>query len=403
VASAALTALTSTKAPYVLDEVSARRVWNWLLVRQGLADTHRLTTATQVADATLGLHAARLSSPYVIVAARTGDPGAPASLFTPAVRTQLITVRCMRKTLHSLPLHLAVAAHAATLRFRDRDVRRAILKADQTPAVIDRAVDDLCLLLQQDGALHHRIIETRLTSRNRDIRTIRLALKVAWERGKVVYLNTTTAWNREVRTFALTAAVYPDLNFNLTPGDAVSTLVAAYFDRYGPATIRDASWWSGLSAADMITALRETGRQIVRVDTPWSSDPTLMFADRLEEFRDADDVVTGVQFAAHEDSALKAYFQTRHRYLSDLPKRRAFNQIGEALPTVIADGVVVGTWSWNTQTRSVDVSLVRGRLSTPVRRQVRSRAAALTETLRRAWTPRPPTSVHAGDWPSRPR
>ena len=110
----------------VLDEAAATRAWNWILARQGLTDSRRLGTAWQVADAALGLHAARLPSPYAIVAARTSDPAIPASLFTSPVRASLLTLRCMRKTLHTLPLPLAAAAHSATLRFRDRDARRAV-------------------------------------------------------------------------------------------------------------------------------------------------------------------------------------------------------------------------------------------------------------------------------------
>jgi len=141
----------------VLDETAATRVWNWILTRQGLTDSRRLGTAWQVADAVLGLHAARLPSPFTIVAARTGDPAVPASLFTDRVRATLITVRCMRKTLHTLPLPLAAAAHVATFSFRDRDARRAVLKAGHSMPTIDRKIAQLCALLQ-DGPLPHRAI-----------------------------------------------------------------------------------------------------------------------------------------------------------------------------------------------------------------------------------------------------
>jgi pimeloyl-ACP methyl ester carboxylesterase len=64
---------------------------------------------------------------------------------------------------------------------------------------------------------------------------------------------------------------------------------------------------------------------------------------------------------AHEDSALKAYFQTRDRYLHGLPQHRAFNQIGEARPCIIIDGVVAGTWAWNARMASIDTDLITGR------------------------------------------
>jgi hypothetical protein len=373
----------------VLDATAAARAWNWILARQGLADSRRLGSAWKVADAALGLHAARLPSPFAIVAARTGDPAVPASLFTGPVQASLLTLRCMRKTLHTLPLPLAAVAHAATLRFRDRDACRAVLNAGRTAAAVDRVVDQLCVLLQ-DGPLPHRTIESRLADSSNDVRTWRLAIKVAWERGTIAYINAATAWNRQARTFALTCAAYPALNMCLTRDQAVTELVTAYFDRYGPATVRDATWWSGLPATDITAALVASGRPLIALASPWSEDPCLMFADQLEESA-SNEVTTGVQLLAHEDTALKAYFQTRGRYLGGLPPRRAFNQIGEILPSVIVDGMLAGTWSWNTDTASIDVDLIAGKVPATVRRQVQARAAALTETLRSGWEPRPPS------------
>jgi Winged helix DNA-binding domain len=372
----------------VLDETAAARTWNTILARQGLADSARLSTAWQVADAVLGLHAARLPSPFAIVAARTTHPGVPASLFTSPVRATLITVRCMRKTLHTLPLPLAAAAHVATAGFRERDARRAVLNAGYTPTVIEPVIGQLCALLQ-DGPLTHRAIEARLAAAGTEIPAGRLAIKMAWERGTIAYSNAAATWNREVRTFALTAAAYPALDISLTREQAITELVTAYLDRYGPATTRDVTWWSGLSAADITKALRRCGRPVKTILTPWSDQPCLMFADQTPVSPEDDAAPTGVQFLAHEDSALKAYFQTRDRYLADLPQQRAFNQIGEARPCILLDGVIAGTWSWNARTARVDTDLIPGRCPAPARRQVKVRAAALTETLRAGWDRRP--------------
>lgn len=371
----------------VLDATAATRAWNWILARQGLADSRRLDSAWQVADAALGLHAARMPSPFAIVAARTSDPTAPTSLFSGPVQASLLTLRCMRKTLHTLPLPLAAAAHAATLRFRNRDAGRAVLNAGLTAAVVDRVIEELCVLLQA-GPLPHRTIESRLAARGIDLRAGRLAIKVAWERGTISYINATTAWNRQARTFALTSAAYPALKTCITRDQAVTELITAYFDRYGPATMRDATWWSGLPATDITAALHGSGRPLVALASPWSDDPCLMFADQLEESA-SNEVITGVQLLAHEDTALKAYFQTRGRYLGGLPPGRVFNQIGEVLPSVIVDGTLAGTWSWNPGTASVEVDLIAGKVPVSVRRQVQVRAASLTETLRSGWEPRP--------------
>lgn len=111
-----------------------------------------------------------------------------------------------------------------------------------------------------------------------------------------------------------------------------------------------------------------------------------MFADQADEAL-TNEAVTGIQLLAHEDSALKAYHQTRSRYLADIPQRRAFNQIGEALPTVVVNGMVAGIWTWDNRTCSVRTSVIAGRTTPATRRQIRTRAAALTQTLRTAWAP----------------
>ena len=79
----------------------------------------------------------------------------------------------------------------------------------------------------------------------------------------IAYINGSGTWNREARTFALTTSAYPGLDLTLSRDHAVTTLITAYFHRYGPATIRDATWWSGLSASDITAALRRSGRELI--------------------------------------------------------------------------------------------------------------------------------------------
>jgi hypothetical protein len=91
-----------------------------------------------------------------------------------------------------------------------------------------------------------------------------------------------------------------------------------------------------------------------------------MFADQAAEAASYENAVE-VQLLAHEDPALKAYHETRDRYLAGLPQLRAFNQIGEALPTVTVNGVITGTWSWDSRSRDITVCMLRGKTTSAVR------------------------------------
>lgn len=376
-------ATPETVDSHTLGPSEAHRLWNWLLVRQGLAAHTRLATVEDIADAALGLHAARLPSPFATVAARAADTATTLTLFDQAVRARLLTVRCMRKTLHTLPLPLAAAAHAATLRFRERDALRGVVNAGISQASIAAATDAIVELLSS-GPLFHRRIEAQLDAAAIPVPVTRLALKLAWERGTLAYLNQSPGWNREVRVFALTADAYPNLDTRLDTGTAVAQLMAAYIDRYGPVSIRDATWWSALSRTAVVDGMHQAAIKLVELITPWTTSPLYMSADRFAEFADAPpmDCATGVGLLAHEDVALKAYFETRCRYMGALAPSAAFNQIGEVLPTVIVDGQVVGTWAWEERTARVRPRLITGMVSRGRRKEIHAAAAQLTATLR---------------------
>lgn len=201
------------------------------------------------------------------------------------------------------------------------------------------------------------------------------------------YVNDSLGWNREYRMFGLTKALYPELDMTVDRAKATGELVREYFERYGPATLKDVMWWSALSRTAVVTALAESGRDWVEMRTEWCDAPLYMYRDRLAEFEASEqqERVTGLNFLAHEDVALKAYFESRRRYLGALPAQRAFNQIGEVLPTIVQDGQVVGTWSWDVAKRRVTTSIARGYGSAELSREVPRHRERLTEALRAGW------------------
>ncbi|MGH3915873.1 MAG: DNA glycosylase AlkZ-like family protein [Pseudonocardiaceae bacterium] len=375
---------------YALEDSEARQLWNWLLGRHGLSEDTKFDSVLGIAQATLGLHAARLPSPFTTVIARSLSPTVALTLFEKKTHADLITVRCMRKTLHALPLELAVVAHRATQHFRERDALRAISNANVSVRHILGTVDAIVDLLGREGLMAHRAIEARVMTPRTSVAEVRLALKLAWERGVLTYRNDTTRWNRENRRFGLTARLYPDLDTSMDRHKATGELIREYFDRYGPASLRDVAWWSGLSRLAITTAMNESTRHFVAIHAPWCQSLLYMYGDQYDRFRDTRDKFPQLRspelnFLAHEDVALKAYFESRSRYLGNLPPRRAFNQIGEVLPTIVYGGQVVGTWAWDPRKMAVTYSIIHGYGSPGLRKEAIFRANALSETLRLRW------------------
>lgn len=372
---------------YALDDSGARQLWNWLLRRHGLSEDTKFDSIVEIARATLGLHAARLPSPFATVIARSVSPTVALTLFETESHANLLTVRCMRKTLHILPLELAVVAHSATLHFRERDALRAITNANINLRHITGTVDTIVDLLSREGPMSHRTIETRLIAPHTSVVVVRLALKLAWEQGVLTYRNDTAGWNREGRKFGLTTKLYPGLDMSMDGKKAAGELIREYFDRYGPASLRDAMWWSGLPRLVITTAMNESARSFVAIHAPWCQSPLYMYDDRNDQFQDvvSHPQISTLNFLAHEDVVLKAYFESRDRYLGKLSPRRAFNQIGEVLPTIMHCGQVIGTWAWDSSKMAVAYSIMYGYGSPELSKEARRQAKTLTETLRLRW------------------
>lgn len=121
--------------------------------------------------------------------------------------------------------------------------------------------------------------------------------------------------------------------------------------------------------------------------TPWADAPLYLFQDLFEEFTHAETApsLSRVHFLAHEDVALKAYAETRTRYLGAVPERAAFNQIGEALPAVLIGGQVVATWSWDVRRRVMSCAYHRTEAGALDRQAIRAEATRVAAGLRRGY------------------
>ena len=337
-----------------ISAVGAGKLWLDVLSRQGLSGGPKLPTAVAVAERALGLHAARLPSPYATLLARLDDHNQAGVIFGDVTGHNrfLTTVRCMRKTLHTLPISLGAIAHSATRHFRERDALRAAYNAGYSPAETTAMAGRLVALMAASGPLSPREIEARLSPAHA-ISEIRVGMKLAWERGDLTYMNQSPHWNRERRVFGVTTEVVPGFSASVDHSKAADLLIEAYFDRYGPASIHDAVWWSGLTKSHVLSALNQSVRPIIGLLTPWATNVLYMFDDGPSGIARELNSEMAIDFLAHEDVALKAYFETRARYLAYLPPGKVFNQIGEVLPTILRGGQIIGRWDWDRASRRV--------------------------------------------------
>lgn len=346
--------------------------------------------ATHVAAQHVGLHAARLSSPWVAMRARV--PTFETAHLRDLLHREraLIKLRCMRRTLHILPLDLAPIAHAATLDQRAGACRSSLRRLGHS----DRTLTTLAARVRDHLAsseLPYRTLESQLRATCRhSIEMIRLAIKWLWEHGELVYIDRSPSLHHEQRSFALTREAFPALELAADGVErAHDRLVAAHVRAFGPVSPVDIAWWSGMGAGRVTAALHRLAADLVRVRIDGVGEDLFMHADDVENALAAKQHPAGqVALLAYEDPSLKGYFATRSRYVAAGDYLKLFNSIGEARASIMLDGRVVGIWSWDRRTAAVVHSMF-ARLTRADQVHVRERLDDMQRFLRADLPARP--------------
>ncbi|WP_170323802.1 DNA glycosylase AlkZ-like family protein [Cryptosporangium phraense] len=344
--------------------VNAARERGYLAGRQGLHPAAAPATLAELASAHAGLHAARLPTPYVTLRSRLPDfdPKELRNALSPG--GGLVKIRTVRRTLHIYPVAEAAAAHTATLRLRLAATAATVRRLGRQPQVLARIAPAVRAALA-DGPLGHRQLEQRVLEqplpirarRDQHLQLARLAIKWLWESGELAYRNTADSLHRERREFALTSLAHPDLRLDdVDEAGAVALLLRRYLSAFGPASIVDFRWWSGLTQTAITRAVELLRPDLVNVRVDGIPDSLLLLAEDERGLRTAEPLPADhVALLAYEDPALKGYFGTRSRYVDDRYRTALFNTIGEARANITAAARCVGVWRFDRHSRTTFV------------------------------------------------
>jgi len=259
----------------------------------------------------------------------------------------------MRKTLHTVSLALAPILHQATLAFRIADLRRQYVLIQTTKGLIAVVRDQILQALEESplsaGEIKQEVL--RRVGKKTGISPLLIAtvLKELWEEGTLCYLNLSDRWGGEERRYGILRREFPNLDLNrVDPESAERVLVAAHVSSYGPVTVKDIAWWSGLSSRRVSSILSTLRKSITPVYLHDFADEFFINDNDLEWIVQSTRMVEPwAELLAFEDPSLKGYFQSRRRYVRDKFASRLFNKIGEAKASIVCSGEIVGTWDWD--------------------------------------------------------
>ncbi len=143
-------------------------------------------------------------------------------------------------------------------------------------------------------------------------------------------------------------ALYMRANYPQKEGlrtrDAQLWLLRRFVECYGPVTIADMVYWSGLRVPVVKELVQELASQVVVVSIAGQDSRALLLAEQLDALlsQKADEELPERYLPAFD--VLLLGYRDKSRFLQERFVRRVFLSAGRVAPTVLLDGRVVGTW-----------------------------------------------------------
>ena len=292
------------------------------------AATHldrRPSSVLDVATESLGLYVAPPVS-HLELAARLPE-------YAPDVLEQLmddrllIGLRCLRGSAFLIPVELLPVVVPAT---RDRNVRAfgRYLERSLTTATYDvwaGRVDDVL----GDGIMTKAEITATLDPPEADRPFITNVISQMATESRLIGVRRPVSWRSAGIAYTRWEQWLPDVDV-MTPDadEARVDLARWYFDRFGPATVHDFAWWSGLTKTQAGIAIASAGIEetALGLGTGRGGDPP-----------------TGARLLPIWDT-LFVTWKDRSRFIPDDLLHFVYDSSGNATSVVLIDGEVAGVW-----------------------------------------------------------
>ena len=353
------------------DSLSLKQVNGFVLHKQHLpARPHRASIIETVQDVG-GLHATGATVPYLSLRARRTAFTKEELHSALYQRRSLAKVLCMRNTLFVLPKDLLPVAYQATKKRRKALLGRYLRHYGITDEEYERACAKVADLL---------LAGPRTTAEiKQDLSDTPMGIMVDLmpDDWRLVRASPRGTWRSNLHQYAAFDHWFPHVQLHsLSQRDAQIELVRHYLSAFGPATEQDVAWWAGLALKEVRQALELLGDSVVESKIEGLEGTFLLSAhdlDRLERWSPA----------ARSDLILDPYimgYKERSRFLHPDKYPKVFDRAGNALPTVLYDGRVIGVWIEDSKRHALRV-LLFDRVDEGLTRQLESEGEKLSRFL----------------------
>jgi len=346
--------------------LQAQLVNDYLAHKQHLLPATHLTDLVQVTRGVVALHATFAAGPYLSLWARV--PGFQREWLDDALyeRRTLARLLCMRTTLHVVPagdlpfFFQAYAPHTMRTGLRDGEsllVQAGVCQEEGAGALLSELHQRVLDLLARQGPSTGQEISQAVPELQA---RVRYSIGKSYEGelslgsrlvpgmctlGLLIRARPQGTWRSNLYAYAALAGWLPEVDLqSASPQEAQAWLVQHYLATFGPATFDDVQWWTGFSRREVQASLEALKPALQEVTVEGWGDGHLMLAgdaQRMRGFTPPDGPY--VFMLPGLDPYIMGY-RGRRRFLAPEHRGKVFDRAGNAMPTLWANGRVVGAW-----------------------------------------------------------
>nr|MDO8132769.1 winged helix DNA-binding domain-containing protein [Candidatus Njordarchaeum guaymaensis] len=326
----------------------------YVLSKQHLLEGHKAANVVQATKDLIGLHATDNTTPYLSLFARVRDferEHLDRELYD---SRSLARIECMRSTFFIIPKDVLPMVYQVYKGGLSREILKAWEMSFQEYQDISQRILEILsnnvMTISGIKSLLPNEIQRTLTRRSGKniVRITNLKITVILLLQQRILISVKRRGSLKpggLNCYARLSDWFPDVNLDgVTREEAMLQLVRLYTNSYGPVTERDISWWSGFRTSTIEDLLGILKTQLVRCKISGLKSECIMLDSDFERLRSFKTIPKKtVSFLPYEDPYVKGYAD-RERLIPSEMHDIVYSR-GEALPSILLDGRIVGTWN----------------------------------------------------------
>ncbi len=327
----------------------------YLLHKQHLLPGSKADDIVRVADDLNGLHATCATTPYLSLFARMNR--FLKSDLKQEIETvkSLIRTRSIRSTIHILPVTKCSMIFTAVKSQLNKRSEKYLQHLGMTLDEFNSSAEKIIIGLTGKGLTANEIKKETSIFKNASH-----VLNILCDEGSMVRGAIRGGWKSNMHRYYRFKDFFENLEIeNLPVEEAVETLVMSYIKTYGPVTLEDVIWWSGLNRNVVKDIFQKNGMKIQEINFLDGPGTGLMLKEDYKAFKrfiPSKDIF--VNYLPALDPFIMGY-KNRDRLIDKSYIDYVIDRFGNSAPTIILNGQIIGIWDMDENKKRVKFFLFK--------------------------------------------